>query len=180
MFKLEEEIERWRQKLSAIGLKSPAILDELEEHLREDIERQVTSGISERKAFEDAIIRMGQAHALKREFDMSSASSPMKNPWTLNPLLICATPIVGGLLQIIILGISAEIADNVHRQRFAEEIALLVLFLPLVSLLPLAAAVGGLKATAIRGWYAAGVVLNAGYCLFLWVPIRTLIMMYTA
>lgn len=122
MFKLQEEIERWRQKLSAIGLKSPAILDELEEHLREDIERQITSGICERKAFEDAIIRMGQAHALKREFDMSSASSPMKNPWKLNPLLICATPIIGGLLQIIILGLSTEIAENLRRQRFAEEI----------------------------------------------------------
>lgn len=101
----------------------------------------------------------------------------MKNPWKLNPLLICATPIVGGLLQIIILGFSAGRADSTHRNTINGIITVLVLFLPLVSLPALSAAVGGLKTKAIRGWYGAGVVLNAAYGLFLWVPIRTLIMM---
>jgi hypothetical protein len=102
----------------------------------------------------------------------------MKNPWKLKPLLICATPMVAGLLQIIILGFVMERAGNVHRNTI-NGIITLVLFLPLVSLPALSAAVGGLKTKAIRGWYGAGVVLNAAYGLFLWVPIRTLIMMFS-
>jgi hypothetical protein len=103
----------------------------------------------------------------------------MKNPWKLKPLLICATPIVGGLLQIIILGFSSGRADNVRRNTINNVITILVLFLPLVSLPALSAAVGGLKSKAIRGWYVAGVVLNAAYCLLLWVPIISLVERYT-
>ena len=102
----------------------------------------------------------------------------MKNPWKLKPVLICATPIVGGLLQIIILGFSTERADNVHRNTINGVITFLVLFLPLVSLPALSAAMGGLKTKAIRGWYVAGVVLNAVYCLFLSTPIVTIFTMY--
>jgi hypothetical protein len=99
----------------------------------------------------------------------------MKNPWKLKPLLICATPMVGGLLQIIILGFSTGRADNVCWNTINGVITVLVLFLPLVSLPALSAAVGGLKGKAIRGWYVAGVALNAVYCLFLWVPIVSLV-----
>jgi hypothetical protein len=102
----------------------------------------------------------------------------MKNPWKLKPVLICATPIVGGLLQIIILGFSTERADDVHRNTINGVITVLVLFLPLVSLPALLAAMGGLKTKAIRSWYVTGVVLNAVYCLFLWVPIITMFTMY--
>jgi hypothetical protein len=98
----------------------------------------------------------------------------MKNPWKLKPLLICATPIVTGLLQIIILEFLMERAGNVHRNTI-NGVTTLVLFLPLVSLPALSAAVGGLKTKANRGWYVAGVVLNAAYCLFLWVPIISVI-----
>lgn len=102
----------------------------------------------------------------------------MKNPWKLKPVLICATPIVGGLLQIIILGFSTERADNVHRNTINNVITLLVLFLPVVSLPALSAAVSGLKTKAIRGWYVAGVVLNAAYCLLLWVPVVSLVVRF--
>ena len=92
----------------------------------------------------------------------------MKNPWKFKPLLICATPIVAGLLQIIMLGSST---GNV--------VTTLVLFLPLISLPALSASVAGLKIKAIRGWFVTGVVLNAAYCLFLWVPIVSLVTILT-
>jgi uncharacterized membrane protein len=101
----------------------------------------------------------------------------MKNPWKAKPLLICATPIVAGLLQIIVLGLSTERADNVHSNTMNGAITVLTLFLPLISLPALTAALGALKTQAMIGWYVAGVVLNAAYCLLLWVPIRTLSMM---
>jgi uncharacterized membrane protein len=101
----------------------------------------------------------------------------MKNPWKAKPLLICATPIVAGLLQIIVLGLSTERADNVHSNTMNGAITVLTLFLPLISLPALTAALGALKTQAMIGWYVAGVVLNAAYCVLLWVPIRTLSMM---
>lgn len=95
----------------------------------------------------------------------------MKNPWKLKPVLICATPIVGALLQIIILGYSTERAGNVHWATIYNAITFLVLLFPLVSLPALSAALGGFRTKATRGWYVAGVALNAAYCLLLCVPI---------
>lgn len=97
-------------------------------------------------------------------------SADMENPWKLKPRLICAPPIAGGLLQIIILRILMERAASVHRNTINYVIIFLVLSLLLASLPAMSAAVGGLKTNAIRGWYAAGVVLNAVYCLLPWVP----------
>jgi hypothetical protein len=41
MFNLEQEIAVWRQKMAAGGLKPMEVLDELESHLREEIEHQM-------------------------------------------------------------------------------------------------------------------------------------------
>ena len=68
MYNLEEEIARWRQRMAAGGINAPAVLDELEGHLREDMEQQLRSGASEQKAFEAAVLRIGQAGRLKCEF----------------------------------------------------------------------------------------------------------------
>ena len=52
----------------AAGIKSPVPLEELESHLREEIEQEMKSGFNEQKAFEIAIQRIGQTGALKTEF----------------------------------------------------------------------------------------------------------------
>jgi hypothetical protein len=101
----------------------------------------------------------------------------MNNPWKLRPVPICATPIAGSLVQIIILGFSTGRADDVHRNTVYEAITIAALFLPLVSIPALWAAVGGLKARTQRGWYVAGVVLNSAYCLLLSVPVLALVSM---
>ena len=51
------------------GIKSSDVLDELESHLREDIERRVRAGGDAGRAFELAAARFGEPHALKVEFD---------------------------------------------------------------------------------------------------------------
>src|SRR5882672_2558697 len=65
---LEKEIAQWRRQMLAAGIKTPVPLDELENHLREDMEQQIREGLSVPQAFEAAVRRIGQAKALKAEF----------------------------------------------------------------------------------------------------------------
>jgi hypothetical protein len=68
MFNLEQSIAEWRRQMLAAGIKSPVPLDELEGHLREEIERQKKSGMDARQAFEITISKIGQPEDLKAEF----------------------------------------------------------------------------------------------------------------
>jgi hypothetical protein len=68
MFNLEQAIADWRQQMLAAGIKAPVPLEELEIHLREEIEQQMKTGFSEQHAFEISISQLGQAKSLKTEF----------------------------------------------------------------------------------------------------------------
>ena len=70
MFHLEQSIAVWRRQMLAAGIKAPVPLDELESHLRDEIEREMKSGLSldEPEAFSFAIQKIGKADALKTEF----------------------------------------------------------------------------------------------------------------
>ena len=67
MFNLDHAITEWRMRMAAGGLNTPAVLDELESHLREDVE-QLKKGRTEQQAFEAAAMQIGQAGILKCEF----------------------------------------------------------------------------------------------------------------
>jgi hypothetical protein len=68
MFNLEQAIADWRQQMLTAGIKTPVPLEELECHLREEIERQMKAGFSEQQAFENSASQLGQATPLKTEF----------------------------------------------------------------------------------------------------------------
>ncbi len=68
MFDLEQSISKWRKQMLAAGIKTPVPLEELEIHLREEIEQQTKSGLNEQEIFNSAIQKMGQAGLLKTEF----------------------------------------------------------------------------------------------------------------
>lgn len=68
MFNLEQAIAGWRRQMLAAGIKSPVPLEELESHLRDDVERQVAAGAGEARAFELAVQRIGQPAPLRKEF----------------------------------------------------------------------------------------------------------------
>lgn len=68
MLDLEEQIARWRKQMAGGGIKAPAVLDELESHLRDEVDRQTKSGMNEEQAFKLAIDRIGNAGKLKAEF----------------------------------------------------------------------------------------------------------------
>lgn len=68
MFDLEESIASWRRQMLAAGIETPGLLNELESHLREDIERQIKFGARASEAFRSAAKRIGSAEVVKMEF----------------------------------------------------------------------------------------------------------------
>jgi len=68
MFDPEKAITEWRQQMVAAGLQKREALDELESHLREDIQQQIQAGLTTQRAFENAVERIGGPQALKGEF----------------------------------------------------------------------------------------------------------------
>jgi hypothetical protein len=68
MFDLEKAIADWRKQMTDAGVKNGEVLNELESHLRDDIEEQTRAGLCPQQAFEIAVERIGQGQALKREF----------------------------------------------------------------------------------------------------------------
>ena len=78
MFDLNRAIKAWRQKMSARGITSPEVLDELEAHLLEDIERRTTAGADAQAAFEAATEAVGQPELLRGEFAKLDATRGLR------------------------------------------------------------------------------------------------------
>jgi hypothetical protein len=71
MFDLEQAIANWRRELAASGLGSSEVIDELESHLRDDLEEQAEQArgnSDEERVFRMAVQRIGQAAVLEAEF----------------------------------------------------------------------------------------------------------------
>jgi hypothetical protein len=68
MFNLEQAILDWRRQMLAAGIKSPVPLDELECHLRDEIDEQGKAGLGEADAFRAAVKNLGPAPVLQPEF----------------------------------------------------------------------------------------------------------------
>jgi hypothetical protein len=69
MFDLEKTIREWREQMISGGIKTPAPMEELENHLRAEIERQTARGMDARSSFENASRNIGSADLLTREFE---------------------------------------------------------------------------------------------------------------
>jgi hypothetical protein len=69
MNSLDMEIAQWRQQMLAVGIKRADVLDELESHLREDVERRIRSGTDEARALRTSIQQLGRPSSLKTEFE---------------------------------------------------------------------------------------------------------------
>ena len=71
MFNLENKIVEWRRQMLAAGIKSPVPLEELEIHLREEIDQQMKSGLNEQEVFNSAVQTIGQGKVLESEFKIA-------------------------------------------------------------------------------------------------------------
>lgn len=67
MFDLEQSIAQWRKQMLTAGI-NPTPLVELENHLREDFERQVKSGMPQPDAFKIAVEHIGSGATIRSEF----------------------------------------------------------------------------------------------------------------
>jgi hypothetical protein len=76
MFDLEKAIAEWRSRMLAGGINVRSTLDELESHLREEIEEQSRPAVDAREAFEMATRNIGQPGALKCEFAKAGGTIP--------------------------------------------------------------------------------------------------------
>jgi hypothetical protein len=66
---LEKQISDWRHSMAKASKERPDALDELETHLREEIDRLIRAGTSADQAFDLAMSRLGTPAALGAEFD---------------------------------------------------------------------------------------------------------------
>ena len=82
MFDLEQSIADWRQQMLAAGIKSPVPLEELENHLREELEQQMRIGLSAQTAFSIAVEKIGHGNALQGDFKKVRPSNEARN-WKL-------------------------------------------------------------------------------------------------
>lgn len=68
MFNLEEAIAQWRRQMVAAGFNSSEVLDELESHLRDQIDQMIGCGVDARSAYAAAVARVGETTSLRGEF----------------------------------------------------------------------------------------------------------------
>ncbi len=156
MFDLEQAIADWQKQMLAAGIQTPAPLEELEIHLREDVGRQMRSGTSAQQAFEVAAQRIGQARALKFEFEKDGLSM---EAWLVK-LACMACGIVAALfsLWILLVLLTAHEPNLIERVLGVIAVAAIILswrygrrFLPAIQRQRIRTAIGGLCCLASVG-----------------------------
>lgn len=98
MSDLEKSIADWRKQMLAAGIQSPMPLEELESHLRDDIEKQMREGINAQTAFDAAIKRLGQADALNREFKPERFDIRFLSPNYMRAYCLLSVPLLASMI----------------------------------------------------------------------------------
>ena len=75
MFELEQAIRYWRRYLGRAASLTSSDLDELEEHLRDEVEHLEADGVGVEEAVHAAVERLGDADSLRREFGKNGNTS---------------------------------------------------------------------------------------------------------
>src|SRR5262245_28199181 len=68
MHNLEDSIAEWRKSMMAAAKVSRETLDELENHLRENVDQLTRSGMTELEAFQRAVSQLGGPFTIASEF----------------------------------------------------------------------------------------------------------------
>ncbi len=75
MFNLEKEIQKWKKSLRKNKSFEDGSIEELESHLRDEIQSKIAEGFSEEQAFRDAVKSFGNVKKLNKEY--SKSTSPL-------------------------------------------------------------------------------------------------------
>jgi hypothetical protein len=111
MVDLEDSFADWRWQMLAAGIKAPAPLEELELHLREEVEQQLRVESDADEAFAKAVLRMGRPSELKREFSKSRG-------WSLRLWWIWVGIGSFGLMQTAMLNFVGPLVFHRHSSVF--------------------------------------------------------------
>ena len=130
MFNLDHAISEWRKQMLAAGIKSPVPLEELEIHLREEIERQMKSGLRAQQAFEIAVKKVGHAPELKREFKKVSAPMEMQKIIKLAGLICIAVALFCQLFTCSPVVFVLIFAHGLRVSLMTRMLALAILVIP--------------------------------------------------
>ena len=130
MFDLEKSIADWRKRMLAAGITTPVPLEELEIHLREDIERQMRSGLSAQRAFGIAVEKIGQAPELKREFKKAGAAMETQKIIKLAGVICVAVALFCQLLICSPLAFAFIFAHGLRVSSMTRMLALAALVIP--------------------------------------------------
>jgi hypothetical protein len=117
MFDLDKAIAEWRQQMLAAGITTPVPLDELESHLRDDVEQQVRSGVSPQQAFNAAVQQLGYAKELEAEFGKSGRTKRNCGSFRFVPLSFGIT----GLLITVVLNLLGRFVFHRHSSVFFSQ-----------------------------------------------------------
>lgn len=107
MFDLNKEIADWKSSVSRQRACSRDELNELESHLREEIDVLIGRGVTESEAFAEAVARMGAAEEISGEF--AKDGRLMKNSFGLGVIVSVITffvlfsgfPLYGSPLDLV-------------------------------------------------------------------------------
>lgn len=69
MFDFEQAFSKWRKEMAAQGIQRAELLEELENHLREDADQHIQAGLSAEEAFDLAVEGLGSPAVLRCEFE---------------------------------------------------------------------------------------------------------------
>ena len=97
MFNLDQAISEWRRELIAAGIRNNDVLDELESHLREDLERRARSERDISQLFRTAVAQLGEPRSIKVQFDRIEERKYMKR------VLMIGAGIVGVLVGMALV-----------------------------------------------------------------------------
>ena len=116
MYNLDQQISEWRKQMLAAGIKTPVPLEELESHLRDEIEQQSKDGRGEAEAFAAAVRRMGQPGSLRIEFRKNSPLHEFLSKRRTVKFDLSLTRLVG----LLWLCLSAPVSVKVGSEMFAR------------------------------------------------------------
>src|SRR3954454_9294742 len=68
MFDIDTQIQEWRRTVAVHFGDRGDVVDELEAHLRDDLDRRIRSGVAPEQAWADACAQLGDARQLAGEF----------------------------------------------------------------------------------------------------------------
>ena len=112
---IEGKISEWRDIYISSGHISDVDLDELEDHLREEIQELSSKGLSEEEAFFVAVRRIGNSSSLSKEFRKINIHDIWKSLFREPADIEERRNQTKGLILVIVLALSAGLLTELTR-----------------------------------------------------------------